>query len=57
MTYGKHWSEVIERFKKADSVEFFVQRTLDTLEDPEEVLFLRKLAQNKIDELEREYGF
>lgn len=56
MTYGKHWSEIIRRFKKIDSVEFFVQKILGTLEDPEEVLFLRTLAQKKIEELEREYN-
>ncbi|HBE5944007.1 TPA: hypothetical protein KML24_004948 [Escherichia coli] len=56
MTDGKHWSEIIARFKKTDSVEFFVQKTLSTLEDPEEALFLRTLAQKKIEELEREYG-
>ncbi|MGR7522432.1 hypothetical protein ACU6ZI_24185 [Klebsiella aerogenes] len=54
MTDGKHWSEIIARFKKTDSVEFFVQRTLGTLKDPEEVLFLRTLAQKKNEELERE---
>ncbi|KZR19304.1 hypothetical protein A3N54_17705 [Klebsiella aerogenes] len=52
----KHWPAIIGRFTKADSVEFFVRKTLDTLEDPEEVLFVRMLAQKKIEELEREYN-
>ncbi|WP_157844040.1 hypothetical protein [Klebsiella aerogenes] len=52
----RHWSEIIDRFSKVDSVEFFVRKTLVMLDDPEEILFLSALAQKKIEELEREFG-
>ncbi|KDF12721.1 hypothetical protein [Klebsiella aerogenes] len=52
----RHWSEIIDRFSKVDSVEFFVRKTLVMLDDPEEILFLSALAQKKIEELEREIG-
>ncbi len=55
MTYGeKHWSAIIDRFRKTDSLEFYVQKTLVTLDDPNEIVFLRTLAQRKKEELERE---
>lgn len=52
----KRWSDIIDRFKKVESVEFFVQKVLVTIDDPEEILFLRTLALKKIEALEREYS-
>ncbi|MGX5089519.1 hypothetical protein [Enterobacter sp. UPMP2052] len=55
MTYGEeHWSAIIERFRKTDSLEFCVQKTLVTPDDPNEMVFLRTLAQRKKEELEQE---
>lgn len=50
----KCWSEIICRLTKVDSVTFFVKKTLATLEDPEEIAFLRALEIERIHDIGEE---
>lgn len=48
------WSEIICRLTKAESVTFFVKKTLATIEDPEEIIFLKALEIERIHDIEEE---
>lgn len=51
----KNWVKIINRFKKIESLEFFFEKNLLTMDNPEEVMLLKELALKKIEELAREH--
>ena len=51
----KNWVKIINRFKKIESLEFFLEKNLLTMDNPQEVMLLKELALKKIEELAREH--